>query len=64
MSSGFKKANLVFMRKETTENDKNVNTEIVAATFENEIGSEEISGERVWRNYVLLKKRWFIVTYL
>ena len=52
------------MRKETTENDKNVNTEIVAATFENEIGSEEISGERVWRNYVLLKKRWFIVTYL
>ena len=50
MSSGFKKANLVSMSKATTVNDKNVNTKITAATFENEIGSEEVSGERVWRN--------------
>ena len=35
----------------TTENDKNVSTEVVAATFENEIRSEEVSGENVWRNY-------------
>ena len=51
MSPGFKKANLVSMRKTITENDKNVSTDIVAATFENEIGSEEVSGERVWSNY-------------
>ena len=51
MSSGFKKANLVSMSKATTVSDKNVSTKIVAATFENEIGSEEVSGERVWRNY-------------
>ena len=37
MSPGFKKTNLVSMRKTITENDKN--------------GSEEVSGERVWSNY-------------
>ena len=46
MSPGFKKANLVSMRKAITENYKNVSTDIIAATFENEIGSEEVSGER------------------
>ena len=51
MSSGFKKTNLVSMSKETTENDKNVSTKIVAAMFENEIGSEEVSGEKFWRNF-------------
>ena len=51
MSSGFKKTNLVSVSEATTENDKNVSTEIVAAMFENEIGSEEVSGERAWRNY-------------
>ena len=44
-------ANLAFMSKATTENDKNLSTKIVAATFKNEIGSEEVSGERFWRNY-------------
>ena len=39
------------MSRATTENDKNVSTKIVAATFENEIGSEEVSAERVWRQY-------------
>ena len=39
------------MSKTTTENDKNLSTKIVAATFENEVGSEEVSGERFWRNY-------------
>ena len=34
-SSGFKKANLVLMTKATTDNDKNISTKIVAATFEN-----------------------------
>ena len=34
------------MRKAITENYKNVSTDIIAATFENEIGSEEVSGER------------------
>ena len=51
MSPGFKNANLVFMRKTITENNENVSTDIVAATSENEIGSEEVSGERVWSNY-------------
>ena len=36
-SSGFKKANLVLMTKATTDNDKNISTKIVAATFENGI---------------------------
>ena len=51
MSPGFKKTNLVSMSRATTESDKNVSTEIVAATFKKEIGSEENSGEGVWRNY-------------
>ena len=42
-SSVFKKANLVSLTKATTDNDGNVSTKIVAATFENEIGSEEVS---------------------
>ena len=51
MSFGFKKANLVSMSKATTKNNKNVRTKIVAATFENEIESEEVSGEKVQRNF-------------
>ena len=46
-SSVFNKANLGSMSKATTENDRNVSTKIVAATFENEIGSAEVAGERV-----------------
>ena len=46
-SSVFKKANLVSMSKVTTENDRNIGTKIVAATFENENGPEEVSGEKV-----------------
>ena len=57
--SVFKKANLVSMSKATTENDKNVSTKIVAATFENEIGSEEVSAERVWRQYCFFDSRQF-----
>ena len=49
MSSGFKKASLVSMSKAATANDKNLSTKIVAATFENEIGFEEVSEERVSR---------------
>ena len=33
------------MSKGTTENDRNIGTKIVAATFENEIGPEVISGK-------------------
>ena len=51
MSFGFKKANLVSISKATTENNKNVRTKIVAATFENKIESEEVSGEKVQRNF-------------
>ena len=43
MSSAFKKANIVSRSKATTANDKQVSTKIVAATFENEFGSEEVS---------------------
>ena len=43
----------VSMSKVTTENDRNVSTKIVAATFETEIGSEEVSGEWVWKNLPL-----------
>ena len=41
-SSGFRKANLVSMTKATTDNDKNISTKIVSATFQNELGSEEV----------------------
>ena len=40
-----------------TENDKNISTKIVAATFENEIGSEEVSGEKVWRQFGFFDSR-------
>ena len=39
------------MSKATTENDRSIGTKIVAATFGNEIDSEEVSGERVWKQY-------------
>ena len=39
------------MSKATTENDKKVSIKIVAATCENEISSEEVSAESVWRQY-------------
>ena len=42
---------LKLITKATTDNDRNVSTKIVAAFFENEIGSEEVSAERVWRKY-------------
>ena len=50
-SSVFKRANLVSMAKTTTDNDRNVSTKIATGTFENEIGSEELSAERLWRQY-------------
>ena len=34
-----------------------MSTKIVAATFENKTGSEEVSGERVWKNYTYLYAR-------
>ena len=49
--SVFKKANLVSMSKATTENDRNISTKIVAATFENKIDPEEVCHERVWKQY-------------
>ena len=39
------------MTKAPTENDRNVTTKIVAATFENDLGSVEVSGEKVWKNF-------------
>ena len=44
-SSGFKKAILVSMTNATTDNDKNISSKIVASTFQNEVGSEEVSRE-------------------
>ena len=45
--AAFKKANLVSMSRATTENDKNVSINFVTATFENDIGSEGVSGEKI-----------------
>ena len=45
------------MSNVTTENNKNVSTKIVAATFENNLGPEEVSSERVWRSYVFFDAR-------
>ena len=39
------------MTKAPTENDRNVSTKIVAVTFENDLGSVEVSGEKVWKNF-------------
>ena len=38
------------MTEATTDNDKNVSTKSVTAMFENELGSEEVSGEREFAN--------------
>ena len=53
----FKKTSLVSMRKAAAENDKNVSTKLITALFENKIGSKEVSGERVWKNYGYLDAR-------
>ena len=39
------------MTEATTDNDKNVSTKSVTAMFENELGSEEVSGERVCKSF-------------
>ena len=57
ISFGFKKVNLVSMTRAATENDKNVSTKIVAASFENDFGSAEVSGENVWKNFGYLDAR-------
>ena len=44
---GFKKANRISMARAATENDKDVSTKIVAATFENNFGSAKVTGEKV-----------------
>lgn len=51
ISSGFKKVNLVLMTKAAAENHKNIRTKTVAPTFENDLGSKKVSGEKVWKNY-------------
>ena len=45
------------MSKATTENDRNISTKMVAATFENELGSEVVSYERVWKQYGFFNTR-------
>ena len=57
ISAGFKKENLVSMTRAATENDKNVTTKIIAATFENDFGSAQVSGEKVWKNFGCLDVR-------
>ena len=42
------------MSRATTENDKNVSTNFVATTFENDIGSEEVSGEKSGKTIAIL----------
>ena len=37
--------------KQPSKNGRNISTKIVAAKFEKEIGSEEVSGENAWGNY-------------
>ena len=38
------------MTRAATEDDRNVNTEIVVTTFENDIGSGVVSG-KVWKKF-------------
>ena len=62
-SSVFKKANLVSMSKATTENDRNISTKIIAASFENEIGSEEVSQGEFENNLDLLMPKNLIIAW-
>ena len=39
------------MTKAATENDRNVSTKTGAATFENNLGSVEVSAEKVWKTF-------------
>ena len=51
ISPGFQRTKLFSMTSAATENDKTVRTKIVAATFGNDFGSVEVSGEKVWKNF-------------
>ena len=50
-SSSFKRANLVSLIKTETESDRNFSTQVVAARFEKEDGSIEVSGEKLWKSF-------------
>ena len=39
------------MARAATENDRNKSTKILAATFENDFGSVEVSSEKVWKSF-------------
>ena len=53
----FKSANLVSMTKSAIENDRNLTKKIVAASFENDIGSADVLGEKVWRSFGFFEVR-------
>ena len=53
----FKRVNLVSIAITSTENNQSFSTENVASTFENDIGSTEVSWEKVWCNYGLFDAR-------
>ena len=54
ISPGFQRTKLFSMTSAATENDKTVRTKIVAATFGNDFGSVEVSGEKAGRILVTL----------
>ena len=51
------------MSKATTENDRNISTKIIAASFENEIGSEEVSQGEFENNLDLLMPKNLIIAW-
>ena len=55
--NNFKSANLVSLTKSATKTDRNLTTKIVAASFENDIGSTEVSAEKVVKDFRCFEAR-------
>ena len=56
--SGMKSANLVSVTKSATESHKNLKTQIVAANFQKDIGSVEVSEEKLWGSFGFFDASW------
>ena len=55
--NNFKSTNLVSQTRSAKESDGNLTIKIVAASFENDIGSTDVSGEKVWKDFGFFEAR-------
>ena len=55
--NNLKSANIVSLTRSANESDGNLTIKIVAASFENDIGSTEVLGEKVWKDFGFFEAR-------